>query len=63
MGGMVSKPKVPKVPKVPTIDEASETREALDKRRRRRGNAASILTGQLGDTSPVQTAAKTLLGS
>ncbi len=62
MGGLFSKPKVPKPPPVPTIDDAEETREALDKRRRRRGNAASILTGQLGDTSSVQTAAKTLLG-
>lgn len=62
MGGMFSKPKTPKIPKVPTIDDAAETREALDKRRRRRGGAASVLTGQLGDTSPVQTAAKTLLG-
>lgn len=63
MGGMFSKPKAPKAPSVPTIDDAAETREALDKRRRRRGNAASMLTGQLGDTSPVQTAAKVLLGS
>ena len=63
MGGMFSKPKKPKIPSVPTIDEAAQTREALDKRRRRRGASASMLTGQLGDTSPVQTASKTLLGA
>jgi len=62
MGGMFSKPKVPKTPPVPTIDDAAETREALDKRRARRGNAAAMLTGQLGDTSSMQTATKTLLG-
>lgn len=63
MGGMFSKPKVPKVPPVPTVDDAAESREALDKRRSRRGAAASMLTGQLGDTAPMQTATKTLLGS
>ena len=62
MGGMFSKTKVPKTPPVPTIDDAAETREALDKRRRRRGAAAAMLTGQLGDTSPVQTASAKLLG-
>jgi hypothetical protein len=63
MSGLFSKPKVPKQPSVPTIDEAAQAQGTLDKRRRRRGNAASILTGQLGDTSPTQTAAKTLLGA
>jgi hypothetical protein len=62
MGGMFSRPKVPKPPKVPTVDEAAESREALDKRRARRGASAAMLTGRLGDTTPVQTATKTLLG-
>jgi hypothetical protein len=63
MGGMFSKPKVKKPPPVPTVDDAAESREALDRARRRRGNSASVLTGQLGDTSPVATAVKTLLGA
>jgi len=63
MGGLFSKPKVPKPPSVPTIDEAAQTREALDKRRKRRGASAAMLTGALGDTSPTQTASKTLLGA
>lgn len=63
MGGMFSRPKIKKPPPVPTVDEAAESREVLDKRRMRRGNAASMLTGQLGDTSPVSTATKKLLGA
>jgi hypothetical protein len=63
MGGMFSKPKLPKAPPVPTVDDAAENREAFDKRRRRRGASASLLTGTLGDTSPVSTASKTLLGA
>jgi hypothetical protein len=59
---MFSRPKVKKPPPVPTIDEAAESREALDRARRRRGSAASVLTGQLGDVAPVSTAVKTLLG-
>lgn len=62
MSGMFSRPKVKKPPTVPTIDEAAETREVLDRRRARRGASAALLTGALGDTSPVQTAVKTLLG-
>jgi hypothetical protein len=60
---MFSRPKIKKPPPVPTIDEAAQTREMLDRKRSRRGNAAAMLTGQLGDTSPVQTASKKLLGS
>lgn len=63
MGGIFSRPKVKKPPPVPEVDEAAEAREVLDKRRSRRGAAAAMLTGQLGDTSPVQTAVKKLLGS
>lgn len=63
MSGMFHKPKVQKPPTVPTVDEAAETREALDKRRNRRGASAAMLTGALGDTSPMMTASKRLLGA
>ena len=54
---------IPKPNAPPTIDQAKLAQEAADRQRRRRGGAANILTGKLGDPSRNQTAAKTLLGS
>lgn len=75
MGGLFSKPKpiitpAPEAPKtppppapLPTIDEAQESQVESDRRLRRRGRAATILTSQGGDTSGVRTGTKTLLGA
>lgn len=54
---------IPKPVGPPTINDAKLAQEAADRQRRRRGGAANILTGKLGDPSRNQTAAKTLLGS
>lgn len=62
MGGLFSKPKIPKPPPVPTIDETRQNQDILDRIRRRRGRAATILTGPQGDTSTPLTATKKLLG-
>ena len=56
------KPKTPKPPPVPTIDEARQDQDNQDRLRRRRGTAANILTGRLGDPSQPAIAVKTLLG-
>lgn len=55
--------KIPTPPPVPTIDETRQNRDLLDRARRRRGRAATILTGPRGDTSQPLTAAKRLLGA
>lgn len=55
-------PKIPKPPAVPTRDTAREEQSVRDALSKRRGAAASILTGAQGDTTPIQTAAKKLLG-
>lgn len=55
-------PDIPKPEPVPTIDDASRSREASDSQiRRRRGRAASILTGPQGAGLP-QTGTKVLTG-
>jgi len=48
---------------LPTMDEAQESQVEGDRRLRRRGRAATILTSQAGDTGGVRTATKTLLGA
>lgn len=62
MSSLFRTPKIPKAPPVPTRDDAREAQNVADQLRRRRGGAAAILTGTAGDTSPVQTAVKTLTG-
>lgn len=47
---------------VPTIDDARAAADQSDLLRRRRGRAATILTGRSGDTSTVNVGTKTLLG-
>lgn len=49
-------------PGAPTIDDARLAAEKSDMLRRRRGRAATILTGTTGDTSAVNVGTKTLLG-
>jgi len=52
----------PPPPPAPTIDEAARRRQAADAMSRKRGQAASVLTGPEGvGPTPVQT--KTLIGS
>lgn len=46
----------------PTVDEARQAAERGDLLRRRRGRAATVLTGSSGDTSAVNVGTKTLLG-
>lgn len=48
-------------PRAPTIDDAARTQGEQDRMRRRRGRAATILTGASGAGLP-NTATKTLLG-
>lgn len=62
--GPLKKPKI-KIPKpdpVPTVDEAAQNQDMLDKLRRRRGRASTIMTGPLGDTSSPSVAVKKALG-
>lgn len=54
---------VPEPPPTPTIDQARQSQDITDRMRRRRGRAASVLTGPQGDPTAPATAAKTLLGS
>ena len=64
MGGLFGgKPPAPPAPApVPTIDDAKAEQDSKDAARRRRGAAATILTGPEGvGSSPVGT--KTLLGT
>lgn len=46
----------------PTVDDARQAAEQADLLRRRRGRAATVLTGSSGDTSTVNVGTKTLLG-
>lgn len=68
MSGLFSKPKIPAPPPppapppVPTMDVARQRQQAMDELAGRRGRAASILTGPMGDLAPPTTGAKTLLG-
>ncbi len=55
------KQEVPKPTKPPTLAEASDA-SATAAKKKPRGFASTVLTGGLGDTSPVATATKTLLG-
>lgn len=55
------RPKIYKPLPAPTIDDAANAREAADALRRRKGRAASIITGPNGADTP-KTTAKTLLG-
>ena len=64
MGALFGKqPKVPPPPPPPpTIDDATAAQQSADAARKRRGYAATVLTGPTGvGKSP--TAQKTLLGS
>lgn len=67
MSGLFSKPSVPNTPPpvanppAPTIDTAEQNRIQNDRVLRRRGRAATMLTGTLGAGSP-NVATKTLLG-
>ena len=55
-------PPPPPPPPVPTIDKAAERRQAADALARKKGHAASVLTGPEGvGATPLQT--KTLIGS
>jgi len=56
-----SKPKIEKPLPAPTIDDAANARESADALRRRKGRAASIITGSDGADTP-KTTAETLLG-
>lgn len=55
-------PPPPPPPIVPTIDQAREQQQKNDNANMRRGRAADILTGPLGDTSAPSVGTKTLLG-
>lgn len=54
-------PNIPAPLPTPTIDDATAKREGTDRMRRRRGAAASILSGS-GGVSDQNVAVKTLLG-
>lgn len=53
---------IPKAQAPPTLDDARRQQEARDRLNRKKGGAASILTGKLGDSTAPTTATKTLLG-
>lgn len=55
-------PKIPAAPRPPTVDDAAQRVAVADRLRAKKGGAAAILTGTLGDTSTPQTATKKLLG-
>lgn len=60
------RPKTPSVqaPPPPVVEDTDATKQDYaDSLRRRRGRAASILTTKAEASQPVNTAAKTLLGS
>lgn len=68
MSGLFGKPDTPALPPpptpvpVPTLDDAKRRQQEADAANRRRGRAASVLTGPEGTGSgPVQK--KTLIGS
>lgn len=54
-------PPIPEPPPAPTIDDATKARENEDALRRRKGRAATVLTGSAGAGAP-RTATKALLG-
>lgn len=60
-GGTAKPPKVIEPPPPPSVDDAAAAKDAADDVLRRKGRAASILTGPSGAGAP-KTAAKTLLG-
>lgn len=69
MGGIFSGPKAPpppapiEMPKTPVVDQTIIDRDQADVMRRRRGRAATMLTGSEGGmVSSGNVAAKTLLG-
>lgn len=68
MGAVLSKPKTPALavpeapPPPPTIDDAKRGQIEGDRARMRRGRAATILSGDQGDTTKPTTGASKLLG-
>ena len=68
MGGIFSKPKMPpppkpiEMPKTPVVDQSIVDREAADLLRRRRGRAATVMTGASGEVGSGSVATKSLLG-
>jgi hypothetical protein len=68
MGGIFSKPKTPpppkpvEMPQTPRVDEQALERDRSDMLKRRRGRAATILTGQNEGSAAGSVATKTLLG-
>ena len=68
MSNMFKKPKMPDMPTppaptpAPTIDTARQAQQAGDNMARRRGRAATVLTGPTGDLVAPETATKRLLG-
>ncbi len=69
MSGLFSSPKIPAPPPPPapppvrTMDDARQRQQAQDVMAARRGRAATILTGPMGDLAAPPTGTKTLLGS
>jgi hypothetical protein len=69
MTNMFKKPKVPDMPTppapvpAPTIDTARQQQQTVDNMARRRGRAATILTGPTGDLVAPETGTKQLLGN
>ena len=59
---LAPKPSIPGAVRQPTVDEARQRVEMQDRLMKKKGNAASILTGKLGDTTAANTATKQLLG-
>ena len=49
-------------PEVPTVDKAKEAQQEQDMIDRKRGRAATILTGTAGDTTKPKLGASTALG-
>lgn len=66
MSSLFAAPKAPKIqpaPPPPQVDEAAKAAEEEARLSRRRGRAASILTGEQGVTTPLGNVGKsTLLG-
>jgi hypothetical protein len=66
MGGataaLAPKPSIPGAVRPATRDEARERVEMQDRLRQKKGNAASMLTGKLGDSNKPNVSAKQLLG-
>ena len=70
MGGLFKQPKIqmpatptpPAPTPAPTIDTARAAQEARDNAAMRQGRAATILTSDQGDLTPIETGAKKLMG-